>query len=72
MQYIKLNNSNDSTYSHTVELDDTGLYLADYDTNGQLMGIEILEASTPSSDEEIAEMEALLKNITIDDITIEE
>ena len=62
MRYIQLQLPAGSIHSHSRELDSSGTIIGDYNTAGQLTGIEVLDLSAPSTTT-LAEDEQMLASI---------
>ena len=61
MRYIQLQLPAGSIHSHSRELDSTGTIIGDYNTDGQLTGIEIFDLSASTTT--LAEDEQMLASI---------
>ena len=59
MRYIQLQTPAGSIHSHSLELDSSGTIIGDFNTAGQLTGIEVLDLVAPSTTT-LAEDEATL------------
>ena len=47
MRYFQLRETTPAQHSHTKELDASGLVLGDYDLDGNLTGVEVLDFDAP-------------------------